>query len=43
VRWIDEVLERALERTPVPLAEEAAAAPPPAAPAPPAEGLVVKH
>jgi ATP-dependent Lon protease len=43
VRWIDEVLERALERLPVPLAEEAAAAPPPAAPAPPAAGLVVKH
>jgi ATP-dependent Lon protease len=43
VRWIDEVLERALEHAPVPLAEEAAAAPPPAAPAPPVEGLVVKH
>ncbi len=43
VRWIDEVLERALERRPVPLAEEAAAAPPPAAPAPPVAGLVVKH
>ena len=42
VRWIDEVLERALERRPEPAGEEApAAAPPPAAPA--GEGLVVKH
>jgi ATP-dependent Lon protease len=43
VRWIDEVLERALETRPVPIAEEAPANPPPAAPAPAGEGLVVKH
>ncbi|PWB59323.1 MAG: endopeptidase La [Betaproteobacteria bacterium] len=44
VRWIDEVLERALETRPVPLADEkSAGAPPPAAPAPAAEGAVVKH
>jgi ATP-dependent Lon protease len=43
VRWIDEVLDRALEAKPVPLAEEAPAAPPPAAPAPAGEGAVVKH
>jgi ATP-dependent Lon protease len=43
VRWIDEVLERALETRPVPLSEEAPAAPPPAAPAPAGETLVVKH
>jgi ATP-dependent Lon protease len=44
VRWIDEVLERALETRPVPVADDAAAkAPPPAAPAPPADGAVVKH
>ncbi|MBL0141349.1 MAG: endopeptidase La [Betaproteobacteria bacterium] len=43
VRWIDEVLERALETKPEPLAEAAPANPPPAAPTPPVEGLVVKH
>jgi ATP-dependent Lon protease len=43
VRWIDEVLERALEAKPVPIAEEAPAAPPPAAPSPAGESLVVKH
>jgi ATP-dependent Lon protease len=43
VRWIDEVLERALETTPVPLADAAPAAPPPAAPAPAGDGVVVKH
>jgi len=44
VRWIDEVLERALETMPKPAAEDSPAAPPPAAPAAPAdEGLVVKH
>jgi ATP-dependent Lon protease len=43
VRWIDEVLDRALETKPVPLTEEAPATPPPAAPAPPADGAVVKH
>ena len=43
VRWIDEVLERALETRPVPVAEAAPANPPPAAPAPAGESLVVKH
>ncbi|MBX3716008.1 MAG: endopeptidase La [Burkholderiales bacterium] len=43
VRWIDEVLERALETRPVPVAEAAPASPPPAAPAPAGESLVVKH
>ena len=43
VRWIDEVLERALEHMPVPVADESAAAPPPAATAPSGEPLVVKH
>jgi ATP-dependent Lon protease len=43
VKWIDKVLEVALERQPVPLSEEDAAAAPaqPAGPAGPAE--VVKH
>jgi ATP-dependent Lon protease len=41
VRWFDEVLERALERMPVALAEEAAT-PPPAAPEP-AVPVVTKH
>jgi ATP-dependent Lon protease len=44
VRWIDEVLERALETRPAPIAETAPATPPPAAPGAPAgEGVVVKH
>jgi len=44
VRWIDEVLDRALETKPVPLADVAQASPPPAAaPAPAGEGVVVKH
>ncbi len=44
VRWIDEVLDRALETKPVPLADSAPATPPPAAaPAPAADGVVVKH
>jgi ATP-dependent Lon protease len=42
VRWFDEVLERALERMPVALAEEAATTPPPAAPEP-AVPVVTKH
>jgi len=41
VRWIDEVLERALETMPKPAAEESPATPPPAAPA--GESVVVKH
>jgi ATP-dependent Lon protease len=42
VRWIDDVLDRALERKPVPLSEDKAPAVPPPAPA---EGapVVVKH
>ena len=43
VRWIDEVLDRALEAKPEPIAEDAAATPPPAAPAPSGKGVVVKH
>jgi ATP-dependent Lon protease len=44
VRWIDEVLDRALETKPVPLADVSQASPPPAAaPAPAGEGVVVKH
>ncbi len=44
VRWIDEVLDRALETKPVPVADAAPATPPPAAaPAPAADGVVVKH
>ena len=46
VRWIDEVLERALETRPVPIADDAKAAQPPAAaagPAPAGGGVVVKH
>ena len=44
VRWIDEVLDRALETKPVALADAAPATPPPAAaPAPAADGVVVKH
>jgi ATP-dependent Lon protease len=44
VRWIDEVLDRALETKPVPVAESTPATPPPAAaPAPVADGVVVKH
>ena len=40
VQWFDEVLERALERKPEPLAETPAAAPPPA---PEARPVVTKH
>jgi len=43
VRWIDEVLDRALEAKPQPLAEDSPASPPPAAPAPAGKGAVVKH
>ncbi len=44
VRWFDEVLERALERKPVPAAEEpVAAAPPAAGPAPEVRPIVTKH
>ena len=42
VRWFDDVLERALERKPVPLSDDAVAAPPPATPAG-AVPAVVKH
>ncbi len=42
VRWFDEVLERALERKPEPLAE-APVAPPPAASTPESRPLVTKH
>ncbi len=42
VRWIDEVLDRALETKPVPMSDEAPATPPPAAPAA-GGGVVVKH
>ncbi len=42
VRWIDEVLDRALETKPVPMSDEAPATPPPAAPAA-GDGVVVKH
>ena len=41
VRWIDEVLERALETMPRAVADEAPATPPPATP--PGEEAVVKH
>ncbi|MDH5264109.1 MAG: endopeptidase La, partial [Betaproteobacteria bacterium] len=44
VRWIDEVLDRALEAKPVAIADSAPATPPPAAAAAPAaDGVVVKH
>jgi ATP-dependent Lon protease len=43
VRWFDEVLDRALERKPVPLSDDAVA-PPAAAPAPAeVRPLVTKH
>ena len=42
VRWFDDVLERALERKPVPLSDDAVAAPPPATPAGTVP-VVVKH
>ena len=42
VRWFDDVLERALERKPVPLSDDAVAAPPPATPAGTVPA-VVKH
>jgi ATP-dependent Lon protease len=42
VRWIDEVLDRALETRPVPISDVAPATPPPAAPVA-GEGVVVKH
>jgi ATP-dependent Lon protease len=43
VKWIDKVLEIALERQPVPLTEEDAAATPVKPPEPPAATEVVKH
>ncbi|HQR77025.1 MAG TPA: endopeptidase La [Burkholderiaceae bacterium] len=43
VKWIDKVLEVALERQPVPLTEEEAAATPPKAADTPASAEVVKH
>jgi ATP-dependent Lon protease len=43
VKWIDKVLEVALERQPVPLTEEDAAAAPPKAADTPAAAEVVKH
>ena len=47
VRWVDQVLQTALERLPQPVAEAAAEVPPPDAAIPPAgepkPGLVVKH
>src|SRR5512139_2034749 len=43
VKWIDKVLEVALERQPVPLTEEDAAAGPPKAADTPASAEVVKH
>jgi hypothetical protein len=42
VRWIDEVLDRALETKPVPMVDDAPATPPPA-PAAGGAGVVVKH
>jgi len=42
VRWFDEVLERALERKPVALKDDAAPTPPPAAPGDPVPALM-KH
>ncbi len=43
VRWFDEVLERALERKPVPVSDEPVAAAPPAAPGPEVRPIVTKH
>jgi ATP-dependent Lon protease len=45
VRWIEQVLDAALERQPTPLAEDKkdADAPPPAAPATDGEGALIKH
>ena len=43
VKWIDKVLEIALERRPVPLTDDEIAATPVKPPEPPAVGEVVKH